>query len=42
MQINTYILVMVLDSFSLLDTSVGKNVIISGADMSSSAYIDNK
>ena len=28
--------------FSLLDASVGKNVIIFGIDMSSSVYIDNK
>ena len=38
-QINTHIVVMVLD---LIDGSVGKNVIIFGADMSPSVHIDNK
>ena len=38
-QINTHIVVMV---FSVPDGSVGKNVIIFVADMSSSVHIDNK
>ena len=38
-QINTHIVVMVLD---LIDGSVGKNVIIFGADMSPSVHIENK
>ena len=44
-QINAYILVMVLDSiheFSLPDGSMSKNVIIFGIHMSLSKHIDNK
>ena len=46
-QINTYVLVMVLNSicvqnFSLPDGSVGKNDIIQGVDIRSSVHIVNK
>ena len=45
-QLNTYIVVMVLDSirksgFLLLDGSAGKNIITFGVDMNSSVDIDN-